>query len=128
MTGRFVFDSSVVLAIIGEERGSEEFAEFASVALISAVNYIEVVTKLVDRGLDESMIGQTFANLNLTIIDLDVSQATHAGFLRAKTRSKGLSLGDRACLALAHATGRIALTADRAWADLDVGVTIELIR
>jgi ribonuclease VapC len=124
----FVFDSSVVLAIISNERGGDEFAEFASSALISAVNYSEVVSKLVDRGLEESIIIHTLGNMNLKIVDLDVSQALKAGVLRAKTRSKGLSLGDRACLTLAHATGRTALTADRAWADLDVGVPIKLIR
>jgi ribonuclease VapC len=124
----YVFDSSVVLAIIGNEIGGEEFAEFASSAFISTVNYIEVISKLVDRGLAESMINQTLADLNLAIVNLDESQAAYAGFLRTKTRAKGLSLGDRACLALAHSTGRTALTADRAWTDLDIGVPIELIR
>jgi ribonuclease VapC len=62
------------------------------------------------------------------VVDLDQNQALVAGALRKQTRSKGLSLGDRACLALAKSTGRIALTADRAWADLDVDVKVEVIR
>jgi ribonuclease VapC len=124
----YVFDSSVALAIISNERGGAKFADFASSAFVSTLTYIEVISKLVDRGLAEGMINQTLGDLNLAIVDLDESQAAYAGFLRTKPRAKGLSLGDRACLALAHATGRTALTADRAWADLDVGVPIELIR
>ena len=128
MADSFVLDSSVVLAIISKERGAEFAKQFTSQAIVSTVNYAEVVTKLIDWGYQVEAITEMLGAMDLTISDFDEPQALQAGFLRTVTRTKGLSLGDRACLALARATGRIALTAHRAWADLDVGVTIELIR
>jgi ribonuclease VapC len=62
------------------------------------------------------------------VVDFDVPQAKVAGDLRRLTRIQGLSLGDRACLALAQALGLPAMTADRAWAGLEVGIEIRTIR
>ena len=124
----YVFDSSAVLAILLRERGDVYASQRLTDALVSAVNLVEVITKLIDLGTTASDIDEVLTKLSLKIVDFNETQAFYAGFLRTVTRTKGLSLGDRACLALARATGRIALTADRAWADLDVGVTIELIR
>lgn len=114
--------------MVALELGNEVAFNRAAEAVISSVNYAEVVTKLVDWGYANWFAEDMFQAMGILIIPFDAHQALEAGILRAKTRSKGLSLGDRACLALAKATGRIALTADRAWADLDVGVAIELIR
>ena len=124
----YVFDSSAVLAILLRERGDVYASQRLTDALVSAVNLVEVITKLIDLGTTASDIDEVLTKLSLKIVDFNETQAFYAGLLRAETRTKGLSLGDRACLALAHATGRIVLTANRAWADLDVGVTIELIR
>jgi PIN domain nuclease of toxin-antitoxin system len=66
--------------------------------------------------------------LSLNVVDFDMSQAVAAGGLRPSTRSLGLSLGDRACLALAASSGVTALTTDRAWARLEVGVLVDVIR
>ncbi len=125
---QFVFDSSAVLAIALKESGTEYASQRLEGSLISAVNLIEVITKLIDLELQPIEIDQVMAGFMLEVVDLDQNQALVAGALRKQTRSKGLSLGDRACLALAKSTGRIALTADRAWADLDVGVKVEVIR
>lgn len=64
----------------------------------------------------------------ITFADYDEDLALAASKLRPATRHKGLSLGDRACLALAIREGATAITTDRAWADLDVGCHIEVIR
>jgi ribonuclease VapC len=125
---QFVFDSSAVLAIALKESGTEYASQRLEGSLISAVNLIEVITKLIDLELQPTEIDQVMAGFMLEVVDLDQNQALVAGALRKQTRSKGLSLGDRACLALAKSTGRIALTADRAWADLDVDVKVEVIR
>ena len=69
-----------------------------------------------------------FAKLGLTVVPFDEEQAYKAGLLRQTTRSQGLSLGDRACLALAHSLGLPAITADRAWSNLNVGVEVILVR
>jgi ribonuclease VapC len=66
--------------------------------------------------------------LGLEIIAFDEEQAFRAGLLSAYTQPQGLSLGDRTCLALALTTHATALTADRVWKDLDIGVEIKLIR
>ena len=95
---------------------------------MSAVNASEVVTKLVDLGADGEEARQSLLAFGLTIRPFDAAQATEAGMLRAATRAQGLSLGDRACLALALREGARVMTADRAWAKLDLGVEVVLIR
>lgn len=124
----YVFDSSVVLALILYEPGMEYAVQHLHSAIISSVNLTEIVTKLVDLGLSAPEIDMVLAELALDVIHFDAEQALIAGTLRRQTRVRGLSLGDRACLALAQSTGRIAMTADRAWADLDIGVQIEIMR
>jgi ribonuclease VapC len=124
----YVFDTSAILAILAGEVGADYAQDRLEGAIMSNVNLVEVVTRLVDWGYLAEEIETLLAWLDVRLDDLNQSQAMKAGFLRVQTRAKGLSLGDRACLALAHSTGRTALTADRAWTDLDIGVPIELIR
>lgn len=97
-------------------------------AAISAVNLSEVLERLCSGGLSASEADQAVATLNLQVTDFDESQARLAAYLRPLTRRAGLSLGDRACLALGLRLGRPVITADRAWAGIDVGVEIVLIR
>jgi ribonuclease VapC len=65
--------------------------------------------------------------INLNIIGFDVNLAYQAGSLRLLTRRAGLSLGDRACLALAQRLGLPALTIDRSWKDLSLGIEVQVI-
>lgn len=99
-----------------------------AVAVVSAVNFGECVTKIAERGDDLERAIAQLRSLPIRILAHDAEQAEHAGRLRAATRGRGLSYGDRACLALAAALGAPALTADRAWSDLDLGVRVEVIR
>ena len=95
---------------------------------MSAVNLSEVVAKLTDLGYAADFVSERLTRLDLDVRPFDHAQAEQAGLLRPATRPLGLSLGDRACLALAAALKRTAVTADRAWAQLDIGVPVELIR
>lgn len=113
---------------MNQEEGGEFVAERLSAAWISSVNFSEVVAKLADRGIPSAAIDQMIAGLDLEIIDFDRDQAMVAGQLRPLTRQLGLSFGDRACLALARSLGAVALTMDRSWAALDIGVAVELAR
>lgn len=124
----WVLDSSTVLAALrGEPGGDEARAQFEQ-SLISAVNLAEVVGRLVDLGYDQDE-AKTYARLgDYAVAPFDMALGLRAGELRAATRRLGLSLGDRACLALAEREGLPVLTADRAWATLDIGVEIRLIR
>lgn len=95
---------------------------------MSLVNAIEVGTKLMDKGFSSDEAWGALELLDITLVDLDAELATAAIALREQTREKGLSLADRTCLALAIREGLSAVTADRAWATLNLPCKIELIR
>ena len=124
----FILDASALLALLNAEDGSAFVQEYLLRSSISSVNLAEVVTRLSSHEMPEGEIRDALAVLGLEIIPFDEEQAFRAGLLSAYTRPLGLSLGDRACLALALTTHSIALTADREWEKLDIGVEIRLIR
>jgi ribonuclease VapC len=124
----YVLDSSTVLASLFNERGADAFDPGLEAGLIGTVNLAEIVTKLQERGVGDQDIADTLEDLDLTVEPFNEEQAILAGKLRASTRAKGLSLGDRACLALAIGKGATAVTTDRAWTDLDLPVPVLLIR
>ena len=123
-----VFDSSALLAIAFEEQGAEVAGRHLSDGIISAVNASEVVARLVDLGASGEEARASLLAFGLEIRPFDTALAVAAGLLRAATREKGLSLGDRACMALAMREQVGVVTADRAWATLDLDVEVELIR
>jgi ribonuclease VapC len=98
------------------------------IGVVSTVNVTEIIAKQIDKGLDPLAARQRYFELNLDIRLFDEELAVLAGQLRRETRHLGLSLGDRACLALGIRENATVLTADRKWADLDLGCRIELIR
>jgi len=122
-----VLDSSAVLALLADEPGSDEVEAALPGALLSAVNLAEVVAKLSERGMPAEEATSLICSIGVEVADFDADQATRSGGLRASTRIAGLSLGDRACLALAQARKLPVLTADAAWARLD-NLDIRLIR
>jgi PIN domain nuclease of toxin-antitoxin system len=124
----FVIDASVILASLNKEPGGERLSEYLDDGLISAATYIEVATRLLDAGLTFEAADRTIRALQIPITEVTVQLAMRAAELRNATRQHGLSMGDRICLATAGYLGAIAITADRAWEGLDVGVQIELIR
>lgn len=123
-----VFDSSAVLAIAFEEEGSEAAARRLGDGILSAVNASEVVARIVDLGASGEEARASLLGFGLEIRPFDAALAVAAGLLRTATRGRGLSLGDRACMALAIREQARVVTADRAWAALDLGVEVELIR
>jgi ribonuclease VapC len=123
-----VLDASALLALLNAEKGARIVQDLLPEAVISTVNLAEVVTRLSAVGMPDSTIRETLSLLGLEIVDFTEDQAFLAGYLAARTHHIGLSLGDRACLALADLTNAPAITADRAWNGLDVGVEIHLIR
>lgn len=123
-----VLDASVLLAAILEEPGHEAVLELREPALLSAVNLAEARARLVDRGFDRESIDTSMSLLNMQIVDFDAELAAISADLRPATRAAGLSLGDRACLALARKRGAIALTADRTWARIETPVQVRVVR
>ncbi len=123
-----VLDASALLAFLHDEPGAEKVeAELAS-AVISSVNWAETVQRLIARGVDVGGLRDDLQEYGLTILSFSVEEAELAGALWARTRDRGLSLGDRACLATAARLGLPAYTADRAWLDLELGVEVRAIR
>jgi PIN domain nuclease of toxin-antitoxin system len=123
-----VLDTSAILAVFREEAGADLVLAHWPEALVSSVSIVEIVTKFIDWGQSPDTAEANAAALGLTTVELDDEMAVTAGKLRATTKHLGLSLGDRACLALAIHRQAIVLTADRAWMSLDVGCKIEAIR
>lgn len=123
-----VLDASALLALLNREPGHEEIAEVIGDAAISAVNLSEVAAKLADRGMPGEAIREALDGLALEIHDFDRELAFQAGFLHPLTRSRGLSLGDRACLALGQRLNLPVLTTDRIWGELDLGMEVRLVR
>lgn len=124
----YVLDASAVLAFLNQETGHEVVSRLLDRAAVSAVNVAEVGTKLADDGFTEGEIRATIEGLGLEIIALEATISYRVASLRGPTRAKGLSLGDRACLATAERLGVPTLTTDRTWAGLEVGVEIRVIR
>ena len=123
-----VLDASAVLAVLNGEPGADEVWDHLPGARLSAVNAAEVAAKLVDGGIGAEEAGQSLDRLGARIVPFAAVDVVPAAHIRAATRSAGLSLGDRACLALARRLGLPALTADRQWRDLQVDVEVRLIR
>jgi ribonuclease VapC len=124
-----VLDASALLAVVYREPGVDQArAVIRRGAAVSAVNLAEVVAKLSEGGMVDAAIRATLAPLSLDVFDFTAALAYQTGLLRPLTKQAGLSLGDRACLALAQQLGLPALTTDRTWAGLPVGVVVQVIR
>ena len=128
-----VLDASAVLALVHAEPGAEYVADAFGDAVMSTVNWAEVVARVRGEatnggGAGPSALRFELCALGLRLEEFSAEQADMAGELRRSTREFGLSLGDRACLALALVRGEPVLTADRAWRRLSLEAQIELIR
>lgn len=125
----FILDASALIAYLTNERGTDIVEEaIRTGAIISTVNLSEVAAKLHTHGEKKEELRNILQRLTISVITFDEEQAYCAGDLFIQTRQAGLSFGDRACLALTKVKQGTALTSDTAWARINVGVPIELIR
>ncbi|MGC1620178.1 MAG: type II toxin-antitoxin system VapC family toxin [Candidatus Acidiferrum sp.] len=126
---RVVLDASALLAILNQESGGETLTpEILSGAAISTVNLAEVHGKLVGRGLSPDDAWEAALGPIREAVPFAAAHARLVGDLVAQTRPLGLSLGDRACLALGVALKAPIYTADKSWKKLKVGARILVIR
>lgn len=125
---RVVLDASALLALLNGEPGHEVVADNLPGSLISAVNLSEVVAKLVEAGMPDDAVRSALGDLGIEIRAFDSEAAYLTGVLRIQTRKLGLSLGDRACVALGLQLSSPVLTADRNWKELDIGAEVRAIR
>jgi len=125
---RAVLDASAVLAVLHREPGYTQVVPHLDQAVISSVNWAEVVQKALSRNiLLESLVAE-FPFLRVSIEPFTAEDAEASGILWTETRRWGLSLADRACLSLALRHGLPVITADRVWSSVQAGVTIHVIR
>jgi ribonuclease VapC len=123
-----VLDASVLLAHISGERGSEGVPQLADDAFLSTVNLAEVFTKLLERNVAAAEADSMIYRYGFDVVPFDEGLARRTGLLRPTTKALGLSLGDRACLALAQREALPVLTTDRNWTKLNIGIEIKVIR
>ena len=123
-----VLDASALLALLHDEPGAERVTEVLDGALITTVNWAEVVQKAVARGVSVEGMRSELSGAGLRFEPFSAAQAEIAGQLWLETRHLGLSLGDRACLALASDRALSVLTADREWSRLSTPIEIRQIR
>jgi ribonuclease VapC len=128
VTPRAVLDASAVVALAHGEPGAEAVEPLVDGSCISTVNWSEVARICVAVKRDPDALYALLADAGCRTLDFTVGDATVAARLWPATRKGGLSLADRACLALARRFGVPAVTADRAWAGLDVGVEVMVVR
>jgi ribonuclease VapC len=126
---RVVLDASALLAILNQEPGAERMTpELLSAAATSTVNLAEVHGKLVGRGLNPDEAWEATLSPIREAVAFTSEHARLTGDLAVQTRALGLSLGDRACLALGLALKAPVYTADKSWKKLNVSVRIHVIR
>ena len=126
---KVVLDASALLALLSQEAGAQRLTpELLSDAVASTVNLAEVQAKLVREGEDPDMAWKVILASGPNAEPFTSDQAKTAGALVKQTRPLRLSLGDRACLALAMTVGAPVYTTDRSWKHLKLGIEINLLR
>jgi len=132
MANPVLLDASALLAWLQGEPGGEivETALLTQDCTLSAANLAEVISRSLDRRISDADLQRILDDLPVRILPLTAEDGAGAGWLRKLTRSQGLSLGDRLCLALAQRTNATVLTTDRPWLELatPLGLQIQCIR
>lgn len=124
-----VLDASAILALVHDEPGADQVAQALPDGQLGTVNLAEVVGTLVDVGIDASRVRYLLAAAGVTMEPLLVEDAELAGAMRELEGGRMLSVGDRCCLALTvRSASAEVLTADRAWAVLDLPIRVRLLR
>ena len=125
---RVVLDASALLAYLRAEPGSEAVDGELGSALITSVNWAEVLQKSLSAGVEVEGLRQELQALGLAVEPFSAGDADTAALLWPQTRHLGLSLADRACLSLALRLNLPVLTCDRLWAELTLPLRIQLLR
>ncbi len=126
---KVVFDASALIALFAKEKGYELIKNHLKDAIISSVNIAEVYKYCIDsQNLTKDEARSLVKLIDIKIINFDEEQAIITAELINKTKQYGLSLGDRACIALAILKNLSIITCDKIWQKADVGVKFIMAR
>ena len=128
-----MLDASAVMVLLHNEEGSSAVVDaIADGAIISVVNWAEVLSNVAADGDDPQEVASRLSvdgdEVVIWVEALTAADCIQVARLRPITKAQGLSLADRACLVLAERLDVPALTTDREWAKADVGAEVRLIR
>jgi PIN domain nuclease of toxin-antitoxin system len=123
-----VLDASALLAYLLDEPGAEVVDGVLAEAVMTSVNWAEVIQKVISAGVEVDGLLEDLQALGLRVEAFLPADGELAGRLWESTRQVGLSLGDRACLSLGLRLGQTVVTCDRAWAGLSLEVAIQVVR
>ena len=124
----WVLDASAVLALMRSEAGADRVLDALPTAQMASVNAAEVVARLIREGVAAETARLMVVGVGCPLVAIDAELGLRAGALTEFASTRGLSLGERCCLALAERDEATALTADRAWAGLGLSIKIAMIR
>jgi ribonuclease VapC len=125
---KYVLDASALLALLHNEPGAQRVRDIAPESVISAVNVCETVGKLTGAGMSVEDARTSIELIHLEVVPFDTELAYKAGSLIIVTKKLGLSLGDRACLALGITLNKTVVTAEHLWSKLKLDTAVEVIR
>jgi ribonuclease VapC len=123
-----VLDASALIAFLRKEPGSEKVTAVLPRSCISAVNLAETLGKMVEHGKPLEGVCYQVERLRVSVVPFDEEQARIAASMWKPTRIIGMSLGDRACIALALKTSLPAFTTEEKWTRCELGVQVVKIR
>jgi ribonuclease VapC len=125
----YVLDASALLAYLNDEPGGNEVEAILEDAFISTVNLAEVLQKATRNDISATQLATDISGMGVHSVAFDASMAAMTAELWSRTKHRGLSLADRGCLSLAAQLNAIAVTTDRAWADLDLpAIDVHLVK
>ncbi|MFQ6028060.1 MAG: type II toxin-antitoxin system VapC family toxin [Dehalococcoidia bacterium] len=124
----YILDASAIIAYLSGEPGNLLVESHMLHSAMSSVNWTEVIQYVISKNRDVTEVRNSLEQMGLVVASFAQEDAELAAELRTVTTSAGLSLADRACLALALKLNLPTLTADRQWTQVDVGVEVQLIR
>lgn len=128
MASVVVLDASAILAVLRKERGADIVAPILSGAMVSAVNYSEVLKKTVEVGGLLEMARMVMKQCELHVVDFDAEHAARAAALYPQTSGHGLSFADRACLSLGLLRKAVVMTTEERFGNLGLGLEVRVIR
>jgi PIN domain nuclease of toxin-antitoxin system len=123
-----VLGASALLAFLFRAPGHTQVATIFHEACISAVNLAEVLGRFARDGQEVAHVLERLMTAGLVVVPFSREQAVRVAALLPITRPFGLSLGDRACMALALTLNCPAMTTDRTWLQVKTDVTVLSIR